>query len=101
MGVVKKKFKKDELLDMDMPWEAPEGGEIVSRDLLESSRWSLHYELIVRFPDQPKGEAWRFRYSVGASESQDERPWQYEDEVVATLVREREVVMKQWLPVEE
>ena len=40
-------------------------------------------------------------YSEGATEYQDERPWEYEDEVKCTEVELKEVKVKKWIPVEE
>lgn len=98
---VTKIFKTDFLLDMGLPYDAPTGGKIISKEIVETTRWSIVYALIVHFPDQPDCEAWEFVYSEGATECQDEKPWEYEDEVEATLVREKEVLVRKWLPVDE
>lgn len=100
MTTITKTFKAAELRGMDMPWGAPEGGEIISDKITGKSRWCDVHTLIVRFPDQPEGDAWSMGYRIGSTESQDERPWEYDDEVVATLVREREVTVKKWMPVD-
>lgn len=98
---MKMTFKRDDLLDMGLPHHAPEGGRIISDEVIETTRWSIVYALIVHFPDQAEDEAWEMVYSVGATECQDESPWQDEEEVEATLVKEREVLVKKWLPVED
>lgn len=52
--------------------------DLVVRDIIvDNSRWSLQHELIFKFD----GKLYRAYYSVGATEMQDERPWEYEDEV--------------------
>lgn len=58
-----------------------------------------------RYPLRPTAaqeatlDAWRrTTYSRGATESQDERPWEYEKTVKATLVREVEKTVKVWEP---
>jgi len=99
--MITKTFKVEELREMEMPCEAPEGGEIISDRITGKSRWCDVHTLIVRFPDQPKGDAWMMNYRTGSTESQDERPWEYDDEVTATLVREQEVMVKKWLPVKD
>lgn len=98
---VTKTFKRDELLDVGLPYHAPEGGRVIEDDIYETSRWSEHHELIVHFPDQPEGQAWCFYYSQGLTECQDESPWQDDDEVEATLMEEREVLVKKYVPVGE
>lgn len=95
---MKKKFTSEELKDAGLPYEAPEGGEIISREITDTSRWSIHYSLIFRFADMAPGEAWEVSYSKGATETQDERPWEYEREVEATLVHQVEKVVKVWEP---
>lgn len=50
-------------------------------------RWSDQYELIFKHDDK----LYRAHYSVGSTESQDESPWEYEDEVTCTEVEGVEV----------
>ena len=40
-------------------------------------------------------------YSEGATEFQDERPWEYDDEIKCTEVELKEVKVKKWIPVED
>ena len=40
-------------------------------------------------------------YSEGATECQDERPWEYDDEIKCTEVELKEVKVKKWIPVED
>ena len=40
-------------------------------------------------------------YSEGATELQDERPWEYQDEVECIEVELKEVKVKKWVPVDE
>lgn len=94
-----KNFDTQELKDMGLPDDAEEG--VVISDLITGkSRWSIIHTLVFRLPDQPPGEAWRVSYSRGATESQDEGPWDYEKTVTATLVREVEKTVKVWEPVD-
>lgn len=99
MTTITKTFKSADLKEMGLPDDAPEGGKIISDEISEHRRWTVTHRLIVHFPDQPENEAWLMHYSVGATESQDERPWEYDKEVMAVLVREKEVAVKKWLPV--
>lgn len=69
---------------------------VVSDEIDDTTRWSVLHTLIFRLPDQPENEAWEVSYSVGATEQQDESPWEYEEQVTATLVRQVEKVVKVW-----
>jgi hypothetical protein len=101
MSNVTKTFTREELLDMELPHEPPEGGEIISNKITGTRRWVTEHEMIVHFPDQQAGDAWRIYYTVGSTEQQEQGPWEYENSVEATLVREQEVLVKKWLPVKE
>jgi len=51
--------------------------DIVSNKIISSTRWSLQYELVFNH----EGKLWITFYSRGATEMQDESPWEYEAEV--------------------
>jgi hypothetical protein len=69
----KRDFTKQELLDILE--EENESAEIVKDELVDTSRWSIIYDLIFRID----GKFYRTNYSVGATESQDEGPWEWFD----------------------
>lgn len=105
--VVTKKFPKQQLLDWGLPDEDPAiydendnviaEGKIYKDAFVKKHRWNSSYELIFSDPlDNTK--IWKTRYSVGNTEYQEDRPWQYDDEVECTLVRqvERVEVIKVW-----
>jgi len=70
--------------------------EVISDEIVDSSRWSNHYELIFKLDDK----FYRTSYSVGATESQDEGPWEYEEgEIDCTLVEPREVTVIKYVAV--
>ena len=69
--------------------------EVVSNELYDSSRWSLHYNLIFSH----EGKFYQTQYSYGATEYQDVRPFEYEGDVTCTEVEEREVSRIEWVPV--
>lgn len=56
---------------------------IVENEVYDTGRWSVYCRLI--FCD-PHGKAWKTLYSVGATEMQDQEPFEYDD-CMATLVR--------------
>ena len=62
------KFKKDFL-----KWQ--QWDKTISNDIEGHSRWSIHYEAVF----QHEGKFYRTTYSVGATESQDEQPYEYEE----------------------
>lgn len=58
-------------------WDDAEDAEIIENEIIDTSRWSTHYRLIFK----KDYKYYQTFYSQGATESQDERPWEYEDEV--------------------
>ncbi len=50
--------------------------EVVAKVLKDTSRWSVHYTLIFRKAGEE--QLYGANYSVGATESQDEQPFQYD-----------------------
>lgn len=53
--------------------------EIISNKIVSKSRWSYRNELIVK--TLADGKFWKSFYSQGATESQDESPYEYEEPV--------------------
>ena len=91
--MAKKIFSKDYLKnELGLPYE----NAIVDK-IIDTTRWSIVHEII--FEDN--GKFYQTTYSEGATEMQDERPWEYEDEVECTEVELCEVKVKKWMPVED
>jgi hypothetical protein len=67
--------------------------KIVSDEIVDNSRWSIIHELIFSHD----GHFYRTTYSVGATEQQDEGPWEYDDLVDCVEVVEKEVMVKKWV----
>jgi len=64
----------------------------ISNELIDSSRWSLNYELI--FKEESTGKFYRSFYDRGATEYQDEGPYSSEgDEVSCDEVEPVEVTV--------
>jgi hypothetical protein len=85
------KFKKDFLrYELDLPHSAKENR------IIDNSRWSISHEIIF----EHEGKFYQTYYSVGATEQQDESPWEYEDEVECVEVQQVEKVVKVWEPVQ-
>jgi hypothetical protein len=72
--------------------------KVLSNKIVDQGRWSTHYELVFRLPGQDESFAWRAMYSVGSTESQEERAWEYVDEVTCTLVRRGKKTVDAWFP---
>lgn len=62
-------------------------------EITDTSRWSIHHRII--FPYQ--GRFYETHYSEGATEMQDESPWEYDDIVECTEVELKEVKVKKWV----
>lgn len=90
-----KRFTKEFLVDeLGLPWEGP----VLSDTITDNGRWSIHHELVFKNPED--GKCYLCSYSVGATESQDERPWEYDKHVDCTEVEERMVLTPMYVPVE-
>lgn len=50
---------------------------VLEDNIVENTRWSILHEVIVHC--KPENSFWRGHYSVGATEYQDEQPWEYDD----------------------
>lgn len=97
------KFSKDIL--RSIVYGYPEGDvtedlldffEKVEETLVDTTRWSLLYELVFKF----SGKYYKTSYSVGATECQDESPFEYDPDMIecaevepveVTVVQYREV----------
>lgn len=63
--------------------EIVDGFEVISKNICDTSRWSIVYAMVVKYEDK----LYETSYSVGATEQQDEQPWEYNDEVEFVEVR--------------
>lgn len=89
------KFKKEilqELVDDDA--DVIDGFHKVHDEIIETTRWSVLHKMVFQ---APCGKHYRSTYSVGATEDQDESPYEYaDDEIKCQEVVEVEVVRKEW-----
>ena len=81
------KFKKEFLMDeLDLPW----GKENVIVDkCVDHRRWVSQHELIFKHGDK----FYRTFYKMGLTECQEDRPWDYDDEVECVEVEPFEEVI--------
>ena len=77
---IKRAFPKEDLVDIAFTHEGGslEGYTVINRTLVDSSRWSLRYEQVFSY----EGKLYRTDYSKGATECQEESPYEYEPELV-------------------
>ncbi|GAV11406.1 hypothetical protein [Paenibacillus sp. NAIST15-1] len=87
------KIKRELLEKYGLPDCGINGVKLIRDDITDNSRWSIHHEIIFKWTD---GKFYRAYYSVGATESQDEAPWEYEDEVECVEVYQVEKMVKVW-----
>lgn len=78
--------------ELDLPWAAEED------HVVGNSRWTVNHEII--FIDPADGKHYRTHYSVGATECQEEGPWEYDDKVSCEEVEKKEVTVVKWVAVE-
>lgn len=72
--------------------------EVVHSKMIDTSRWSHVYERV--YKDLDTGKYWRTSYSVGATECQDEHPYENDgDTVEFTEVVPRETIKIKYVAV--
>lgn len=71
--------------------------EAIVDDIVDTSRWSEEHYIVF----EHEGKFYQTRYSCGATEMQDESPWDDVEEVVSFEVEEKEVLVKQWVRVQQ
>lgn len=81
-----KEFLTEELL---LPYD---NDNVVKDEITGTTRWSVIHDLIF----EHEGKYWSTRYSVGATEMQDEEPWRYQNEIKCTEVHQVEKLVKVW-----
>ncbi|MOA27577.1 hypothetical protein D3C78_1484610 [compost metagenome] len=73
----------------------PDKYEVVYNELCDRSRWAVSYEQV--FKDKVANKYYITYYSEGATESQEERPYEYDDdEIDCEEVAPVEVVVTQY-----
>lgn len=84
------KVPKEKLIDdLGLPYER---GCVRLDEHIDSSRWSETRRVVFDY----NGKTYEAFYSQGLTESQDEGPWEYEEEVELFPVHEVEKTIKVW-----
>ncbi|MGG0757534.1 hypothetical protein [Brevibacillus laterosporus] len=91
--MAKVNFRTEELREYGLPEEGYDGVEVILDQIVDQSRWSIYHDIIFKWTD---GKYYSTGYSVGATECQDEAPWEYMDEVECTEVHQVEKIVKVW-----
>lgn len=92
-------FDKTDLQDLVYEYgDASDGSfELLTSEIVDTSRWSIMHEAIFRYKDK----FYRTCYSVGATESQDERPYEYDaDQIECPEVKPVQVTITKYVDVE-
>lgn len=79
----------------DVVYGDAEGAKVISDTIYETSRWSVLHELIFEY----EGKIYRTGYSEGATEMQDESPFEYDTTVECDEVEAREVLVTQYFSI--
>lgn len=74
MAYVTRTFPKEVM--QRVLWEGVDGFKVVENEMFDTSRWSIHYKLVF----EHEGKFYETSYSRGATESQDEQPFEYDDD---------------------
>ena len=88
-----KTFNKEVL--KESLWDDSEVIKVVDTQIIDTSRWSVIKEMI--FKDLSTGLFYQTAYSEGATECQDESPFEYDpDEIECVQVEQVEKIVKVW-----
>ena len=91
-----KTFSREYLMEeLGLP-HCCDGGKIISDKITGKRRWVDEHDIIFRLNDQPEDEAYSASYEIGSTENQDARPWEYEKEVVCSIVHRTTKTIEVW-----
>jgi len=78
-------------------WGDAEGAEVIGDTIIGMGRWSIHHRAVFEY----EGKTYATTYRVGATECQDERPFEGVDEVEVVEVRPVERVVIDYVVVSD
>jgi len=88
--MIMREFSRDFLVEeLELHYSALE------ERIIETSRRLKTYEIVFEY----EGNFYRTTYSTGATEMQDERPWECLKRVTCTEVELKDVIVKKWVPI--
>ena len=80
----------------ELIWGDLEDWEEVEREICDTSRWSILYEGIFKHDGRHYSMCW----SEGATEQQDERPFEYDEPELVEVVAKPKMIVE-WVPKKE
>jgi len=80
---MKEKFKKEFL--KSVVWNEAEGAEKIRDEIIDHTRWSVVHLMVFKYKDK----FYETSYSQGATEQQDESPYEYDNDVIECTVVQR------------
>lgn len=83
------KFKTADLLEDDVPYDP------VHDEIIGHGRWTVEHRIVFA----RDGKFWQTEYNVGATENQEQQPWEYETEVECREVVLQRVLVDKWMVV--
>jgi len=87
------KYPKEEM--RELIWGATGRLEKVKDSIVGTSRWSIEHEIV--FKDNDTGKHYMSCYGVGATEMQEEQPYEYDKDMIeVSEVEEVEETIKVW-----
>jgi hypothetical protein len=69
---------------------------VILDEITDTSRWSIHHRIVFEWD----GKYYMAHYSEGATEMQDESPWEYETDVDCLEVESGYELRRTWLSVD-
>lgn len=86
-------FPKEMILELIEEGVSDSGAHLVETEIIELSRWSAHYRIVFEFD----GKVYACEYSSALTELQDERPFEYENEVECVEVQPVETTVIKYI----
>lgn len=100
--MITRTFTVEQLRNWGLPTETEDvdyPAQIIQDTYVGRRRWSEDRRCVFRAPDD--GLVYRVAYSVGLTEHQEERPWEYTNEVSGVRVMGQERTVIEWVVVKE
>ncbi len=89
------KFAREDLKELAWRYVTDSGLSVVTRDIYDHTRWSVHYRMVFKFQER----YFETHYSTGATETQDEYPYDYcPDQIECQEVVPQEKTVIEYVP---
>lgn len=92
------KFNKETL--KEIIYDDHENFDVIQKEIVDTTRWSIVEEAV--FLDKTTNKYYSTTYSYGATECQEESPYEYEpDEIEVDEVEPKEVTVIKYIPIKK